>query len=100
MLEEAEKGEQIQYSWYLLPVARMGKVWSVILNLSGRIGPVPEGMSATAALRNVWFSKEHERLKSRVLVLAEEFKNRNHYTTLYWNLIKLARQAKGEMGEK
>jgi hypothetical protein len=49
MLEGAERGEKLGYDWYLLPVARIAKVYSAVLNLADMVGPVPEGISATAA---------------------------------------------------
>jgi hypothetical protein len=36
-----------------LPLSRIAKAYSAVLNLLGKAGPVPEGMSATAALRNI-----------------------------------------------
>ena len=59
MLEGADAGDRLDYQWYLLPMARILKVYSVILNWFGGIGPVPEGMNATAALRNQQFSSRH-----------------------------------------
>ena len=60
MLEGAETGERLSYDWYMLPIARVMKAYSWALNLFGRVGPVPEGMDATAALKNSWYSERHE----------------------------------------
>jgi len=93
MLESADNGAQLQLDWYMLPVARVIKTYSSILNRFGSIGPVPEGMTATAALRNKWFSKLHRKTVARLLVLAQQFKQTNGYSPPYWELVKLARQA-------
>lgn len=47
MLETAERGAPLWYQHWKLPSARLAKAWSVVGNWFGRIGPVPEGMSAT-----------------------------------------------------
>jgi len=96
MLEGAEEGEELSYTWYLLPVARMVKIYSLVLNGFGKVGPIPEGMSATAALRNTWFSARHVSIKTRLLDLADQFKKQNGYNPPYWELVKLARKAKWE----
>jgi hypothetical protein len=93
MLESADNGAPLGYDWYLLPVARVAKVYSAILNRFGAVGPVPEGMTATAALRNKWFSRLHRRTVERLLVLAQQFQQKNGYSPPYWELVKLAREA-------
>jgi hypothetical protein len=97
MLEGAEEGDQLRYHAYKLPFARLAKVYSVILNMMGGVGPVPEGMSATAALRNEWFSARHRAIKQQTLRLADEFQNAKGYRPPYWELVKLARQAKRDL---
>ena len=94
MLEGAEAGDQLKYDSYKLPLARMAKAYSVVLNMMGGVGPVPEGMSATAALRSEWFSARHRAIKAQTLRLADEFRNAKGYRPPYWELVKLARRAK------
>jgi hypothetical protein len=77
----------------MLPVARVAKVYSAILNKFGTVGPVPEGMTATAALRNKWFSRLHEDTVKRLRILAQQFQQSHGYSPPYWELVKLARQA-------
>lgn len=96
MLEDANAGETLEYSWPTLPFARLAKGYSAVLNLFGGVGPIPEGMSATAALRNKSFSRAHATIRNRLLVLADEFKRQNGYNAPYWELVKLARKAKDE----
>jgi hypothetical protein len=96
MLEGAEKGDELAYQWYLLPVVRLAKAYSAVLNLIGEVGPVPEGMSSTSALRNVWFSDRHEAIAKRLAENAEHFRQDQGYKPPYWELVKLARAAKSE----
>ncbi|MBO6523001.1 MAG: hypothetical protein JJ971_04185 [Balneolaceae bacterium] len=92
MLESAEKGEEIEYNHFLLPVVRVIKGYSVIKNWFGGIGPVPEGMSATQALKSDAFISRHENLKRETRKSAEEFETQYGYTPPYWELVKLARE--------
>jgi hypothetical protein len=94
MLEGAEKGDELHYQWYLLPLARIVKSYSVILNLFGKPGPVPEGMSATAALKTQDYDKRHSAINERLTLKAEQFKAANGYAPPYWELVRLARLAK------
>jgi hypothetical protein len=97
MLEGAEKGDELHYQWYLLPLARIVKGYSAVLNLFGRPGPVPEGMSATTALRSQYYDKKHEAIKERLSAKADQFKTTQGYQPPYWALVKLARIAKDEV---
>ncbi len=97
MLEEADSGKVLSYDWYALPIGRVMKLYSMTLNLFGSEGPVPEGMSAEAALKNVTYSETHDQVKARLIVLANQFKNDNGYTPPYWELVNLARQARDEI---
>jgi hypothetical protein len=96
MLEGAEKGEEISYERYLLPVSRIVKAYSVVMNLFGKPGMIPEGMSATAALRTQDYDKRHEAIKERLSLKAEQFKTDKGYAPPYWELVRLARIAKEE----
>jgi hypothetical protein len=96
LLERADSGWALDYTWYLLPVARVMKGYSMVMNAVNKIGPIPEGMDATAALRNDWFSKLHVRLKKSVLVLVDQFRQENGYMPPYWELVKLARKGISE----
>jgi hypothetical protein len=96
MLEGADAGERLGYDWYLLPVARFLKAYSMVLNIFGSAGPIPEGMSATAALRNQRFARNHQAMRDRTLALAAGFRREHGYNAPYWELVKLARKAKME----
>ena len=97
MLEEADSGKVLTYEWYILPIGRVMKFYSFILNVFGSEGPVPEGMSAEAALKNVNYSETHNQIKARLIFLANQFKNEKGYTPPYWELVNLARQARDEI---
>ena len=99
MLEEADSGKVLYYDWYLLPIGRMMKFYSVILNMFDKEGPVPEGMSAEAALKNINYSDTHDQIKSKFIFLADQFKLQKGYTPPYWELVNLARQARDEISD-
>lgn len=62
-----------------------------MLNRLGRVGPVPEGMSATAAVRNRELSRIHRERVDRLAALADELARREGYRPPYWQLVRLAR---------
>lgn len=93
MLETAERGQKLDYSWYYLAPGRLAKAYSVLLNLFGGIGPVPEGMSAASALRNKAFTMRHDALADRVSKMSSEFMADNGYHAPYWKVLQMARTA-------
>jgi hypothetical protein len=93
LLSKATPGQPLPYSRLKLPLARLAKAGSVALNALGREGPIPEGMSATSALRVSQFNAAHQRTKRQLVALAAEFQNQHHYVPPYWELIRLARSA-------
>lgn len=93
MLEGAQRGDELRYDWYMLPVARIIKLYSTLLNQFDEVGPIPEGMSATAALQNQWFGAQHLKAKVELERKVAEFKLQNGYAPPYWALVKLAREA-------
>ncbi len=97
LLEDAQAGKALEYDVALLPLARVLKTWSVFLELFGGVGPVPEGMSATAALQAQRFARDHATLRERLFELAEEFRREHGYRAPYWELVRLAREAQHEL---
>ena len=95
MLERAEAGERLGYNLWLLPTARLAKLYSVVKNKFGGIGPIPEGMSATTALRVERLKQNHAALRARLLERVEKFKAERGYMPPYWELRRLAREAQG-----
>jgi hypothetical protein len=96
MLEGAEQGDDLDYQGYLRPASRLVKLYSRTRNLAGKAGPIPEGMSATTALRTEQYMARHEAIGERLALKAEQFKNQNGYEAPYWELVKLAGAAKEE----
>lgn len=92
MLEEAEGGRRMEYVWLLLPAARAAKAYSAVLNILGGVGPIPEGMRATAALKVRWFSGRHESGAAQLRARAKEFQDETGYRPPYWELVRLARE--------
>ena len=93
MLEGAERGETLDYNLWMLPLARLAKAWSVVLNEFGKVGPIPEGMSATIALRAEHLTARHNVMSALVLQKAADFKREHGYTPPYWELVRMAREA-------
>jgi hypothetical protein len=74
----------------------LAKAYSVVLNWFGKVGPIPEGMSAATALRVQRLKSAHATLKARLLAKAEKFKAERGYIPPYWELVRLAREAREE----
>jgi hypothetical protein len=92
ILEWTEEGNEIAIDWFMLPVVRVVKLYSVILNQFNTAGPVPEGMSATSALRHEAFKTLHTQIKNYVLSKAQNFRSVNGFTSPYWRLLQFARE--------
>jgi hypothetical protein len=67
------------------------------VNLFGGVGPVPEGMDATAALRNLELTAMHEKIRDRVLAQAADFEQQQGYRPPYWELVRMANKARAEV---
>jgi hypothetical protein len=93
MLENAEKGERLGYEWHKLPFARLAKGYSLVMNWFGGVGPIPEGMSATTALRVQKLKANHAAIVACLLEKAQKFKIERGYVPPYWELVRLAREA-------
>lgn len=95
MLECADKRVEIEYNHFLLPAVRFLKGYSIIKNQFGGIGPIPEGMNATQALKSDAFIDRHEGLKQETRKQAIDFENQNGYKPPYWELVEQARESAG-----
>ena len=93
LLEKANKGETIGYNLWKLPLVRVLKGYCVIKNLFGSTGVIPEGMSATQALKNESFVDMHVNLKKKTEKLADDFIKEKGYRPPYWQLVKFAEMA-------
>jgi hypothetical protein len=99
MLEGADEGDTIPYTWWMLPPARLVKGYSATLNFFGGVGPIPEGMNATAALRNLELESMHKKIRDRVLAQAAAFQEKQGYRPPYWELVRMANKARVELRE-
>ena len=93
MLEAAERGEPLRYSLWQLPLGGLLKTYSVLKNWFGAVGPIPEGMSATTALRVQKLRADHAATRARLLAGVEKFKTEHGYTPPYWMLVSITREA-------
>lgn len=91
-IAEAAKGKGLDYNPFLLPVARAVKLYSMLLNAAGRVGPVPEGMGAQAAIINQRFTADHKKIAQETARLAEDFQKARGYVPPYWELVEIARR--------
>lgn len=91
MLEEAQTGAPLDYSYAMLPLARLAKTYSWVLNVFGKVGPVPEGMSPVVALRATWLAEEHGRRKDALERAVTAFEAEHDRPPAYWELVELAR---------
>lgn len=96
LLEKANRGESIGYNLWKLPFVRVMKGYCMLKNLFGKTGIIPEGMSATQALKNEKFVAMHSELKKKTAMLANDFIKQNGYRPPYWQLVKLAEKAAEE----
>lgn len=94
LLESANNGEELKYNLWLLPPIRILKAYCMLLNLFGTECIIPEGMSATKALKNQYFEKMFDETKKYTELLVAEFTQDNGYTPPYWQLVRLAEKAK------
>jgi hypothetical protein len=92
MLEHADAGEDIRYPWYKLPAARLAKTYSWVRVLLGGRGPIPEGMSAAAALRHEAFVIRHRILADQVRAAMGRRTAAQGYPPPYWVLVEIARE--------
>jgi hypothetical protein len=93
LLEEADKGRPIKYSIWQLPMVRVIKGWCMIKNYFGKPAIIPEGMSATQALKNQYFVAMYQQLSDATKLLSQQFIKEHHYKPPYWQLVNLARKA-------
>ncbi len=65
-----------------------------MLNFLGKVGPIPEGMNATTALRVGRLKLAHTTLQVQVLGSAAQFQAQHGYKPPYWELVRMAQEAK------
>ena len=90
LITKANKGETLNFNVWQLPIARVIKFYSLVLNLIGKDGIIPNGMSATMALKNNDFVQKFKNCKALTEKKVEDFKETNGYLPPYWELVKFA----------
>ncbi len=93
LLEQADDGKKIGYNIWQLPLARVIKGYCMIKNLFGKPGLIPEGMSATQALKNESFVAMNKKVKAETQILVDGFMIQNQYQPPYWQLVAFAKVA-------
>ena len=93
LISRANAGEQLDYSLWQLPIARLIKGYSFIMNVIGKEGVIPEGMSAVTALKNNDLVDRFQNLKSITEEKIEMFRKENGYLPPYWQMVKLAEKS-------
>ena len=96
MLQQANAGKAINYNIWQLPVVRIVKGYCMIKNMFGKPGIIPEGMSATRALKNQSFVATNVDIQNKTQKLADEFVKQKQYRPPYWQLVKFAEAAAKE----
>ena len=92
LISRANNGEQLDYNIWTLPLARIIKAYSLVLNVVDKEGVIPNGMSATMALKNNDFVDRFQNCKSLTASKVDAFKEKNGYLPPYWQLVKMAEE--------
>ena len=92
IIEQVNSGKSIPSNNLLLPLFRVVKLYSWIMNTFGLVGPIPEGMSPEAALRHEAYSEFHSQIKNYIILRSEEFQKEKGYRPPYWILVKFANE--------
>ena len=93
LISRANKGEQLDYNLWALPLARLIKGYSLVLNAVGKDGIIPKGMGSVTALKNNDFVNRFQNCKSVTRSKVEAFKEKNGYLPPYWQLVKIAEES-------
>jgi len=96
LIARADAGEKLGYNIWMLPVARVVKGYSLLLNAFGKVGKVPQGMSAKKALMNNDFVERFQQLRCFTQSKAKAFEREHGYTPPYWDLVSLAESGNGD----
>ncbi|MDP4220938.1 MAG: YiiX/YebB-like N1pC/P60 family cysteine hydrolase [Bacteroidota bacterium] len=96
ILDGADRREELGYAWYLLPVARAVKAASMVANLFGSNGFIPDGMTPAQSLYTLTLLRMHHAISERLSTLAGEFRKREHYSPPDPELVRMAKQIRSE----
>lgn len=90
LIGKANNGEKLDYNLWSLPLARVIKGYSLALNILGYNGVIPNGMSATMALKNNDFVDKFQNCRHLTESKVTVFKKENGYLPPYWQLVSMA----------
>ena len=93
LISQANRGEKLDYNLWHLPIARLIKGYSLILNIAGKEGIIPKGMSSVTALKNNDFVNRFQNCKKLTMSKIETFKEENGYLPPYWQLVKMSEES-------
>jgi len=93
LISLANKGENLDYNIWLLPIARTIKAYSFFLNIIGKDGIIPEGMEAQTALKNNDFVDRFTACKTLTESKIKSFKEENKYLPPYWQMVRMAEES-------
>ncbi|MCX6280331.1 MAG: YiiX/YebB-like N1pC/P60 family cysteine hydrolase [Bacteroidetes bacterium] len=93
ILENQDNYQDILINPWMLPVARLAKGYSMLLNLFHREGPVPEGLSATQGLKTDALNKIHLKIRNLTEGKIKHFIEKNGYIPPYWQIVTMAKEA-------
>lgn len=96
LIRRANQGEKLNYDIWLLPVVRVLKVYSFVLNSMGREGIIPEGMSSMTALTSKEFVRRFQQTKALTMRKVREFRAQKGYMPPYWQIIGMANAEIGD----
>lgn len=92
LLEDADRGTDLGYAWYTLPMGRVLKGLSVAQSWLGWQPIIPTGMDASAALRvSALVTVVNPTLKGDLLLRESQFLDEQGFRAPYWILVDLAR---------
>ncbi|MEH6512055.1 YiiX/YebB-like N1pC/P60 family cysteine hydrolase [Maribacter arcticus] len=90
LISRSNKGEKLDYTIWMLPVARVVKGYSFFLNTIGKEGIIPEGMGAVTALKNTDFVARFNKCKLNTVTKTKAFEKENNYLPPYWQMVRMA----------
>ncbi len=94
LLDTAEQGYNLEYSWYKRIPGAMLKGVSVTKDMLGKEPTIPKGMSTDSALRlHSLTEKIHPLLKASLKQKAETFYQSKGYQAPYWQLLAMAKES-------
>ncbi|MCJ7468170.1 MAG: hypothetical protein MUO53_15940 [Maribacter sp.] len=90
LLARANAGEKLDYNGWMLPIARIIKAYSFLMNTIGKEGVIPEGMDAVTALKNTDFVDQFQKCKILTAQKIKAFEAENSYVPPYWEMVRMA----------